>query len=262
MTRSHWTNVIALLSIYALGINVAGAQSPVLSTFDAVSIKRHVGGGPSRSDPTPDGHVAVNVPIFFLIALAYPVRTSDEIVGAPDWLYEEPYDLIARFARTPTPEQRQAAWRSLFADRLKLRAHLERREKDTFDLVLARPGRVSPNLKQSDVDCAAAEAAAECTSGFTRGALTTRGMAMTDFARVIQPTTGRIVFDRTGLTGTYAFSLKFSPTRPGAPLDPNARTEMPDIFAAMQDQLGLKLERSRGAVDVLVIEQIDPPTEN
>jgi uncharacterized protein (TIGR03435 family) len=74
--------------------------------------------------------------------------------------------------------------------------------------------------------------------------------------------TGRTVSDQTGLTGLYAFSLKFSPTRPGVALDPNSRTELPDIFAALEDQLGLKLERARGSVDVLVIEHIELPTEN
>ena len=87
-------------------------------------------------------------------------------------------------------------------------------------------------------------------------------MTMREFARAIQPTSGRIVFDRTGLTGRYAFSLTFSATRPGAPLNPNAGTGLSDIFAALQDQLGLKLERSRGPVDVLVIEHIEPPAEN
>lgn len=262
MTQSHRPRVTALLIVVAFGVSAIGAQNGVAPTFDAVSIKRNVSRGPARSDATPDGHVAVNIPVFFLIALAYPVRTSDQIVGAPDWLYEESYDLIARFAGTPTTEQRQAAWRSLFADRFKLNAHLEQRETDTFDLVLARPGRISANLKKSAVDCSAADAVADCTSGFTRGALMTQGMTMTEFARAIQPATGRIVFDKTGLTGPYAFSLKFSPTRPGAPLNPNASTELPDIFAALQDQLGLKLERSRGDVDVLVIEHIERPKEN
>jgi uncharacterized protein (TIGR03435 family) len=262
MTQSRWTRAAALLSTLAVVAGTLGAQSPDLSTFDAVSIKRHVGGGPSRSDATPNGHVAVNVPMFFLISQAYPVRRSDEIIDAPDWLYDAPYDVTARFAGTPTADQRQSAWRRLFADRFKLKAHLEIREKDTFALVLARAGRVSPNLKKSDVDCAATAAVTECTSGLTRGILATQGMSMSEFARLIQPMTGRTVSDQTGLTGLYAFSLKFSPTRPGVALDPNSRTELPDIFAALEDQLGLKLERARGSVDVLVIEHIELPTEN
>jgi uncharacterized protein (TIGR03435 family) len=262
MTPSQWAHATALAGTVAFGAAALGAQNPAPPGFEAVSIKRHSGNGPSRSEPTPDGHVAINVPVFFLIAQAYPVRRSDEIVGAPDWFYDEPYDVMARFAGPPTAEQRQASWRSLLIERFKLQAHMETREQDTFNLVPARAGRVSPNLKPSTVDCTAADAVAGCTGGLTRGALTTQGMSMAELARAIQPMTGRAVFDRTGLTGLYAFSLKFSPTRPGVALDPDARTELPDIFAALQDQLGLKLERARGPVDVLVIGHIEPPTEN
>jgi len=116
-------------------------------------------------------------------------------------------------------------------------------------------------MKKSDIECSSADAVAECTS-LGRGVLTTLGMSMTDVARSIQPMTGRPVFARTGLTGLYAFSLKFSSTRSGPPLKPTSGTQLSDIFAALQEQLGLKLESARGTVNVLVIEHIEPPTEN
>ena len=213
MTQSQWARLKVLVWVVVSGGSVI-AQNPGVSTFDVVSIKRHVGDEPGLSNPTPNGHTAVNVPFSILISLAYPVQRSEQIIGAPDWFYEATYDVIARFTGTPTAEQRRDAWRSLFGDRLKLRAHLETRETDTFALVLAQSGRVNSNLKKSEIDCSSADAVADCTR-LSRGLLTTLGMSMTDLARSIQPMTGRTVFDRTGLTGFHAFSLRFLPTRPG-----------------------------------------------
>lgn len=233
--------------------------------FEAVSIKRHVGGGAGEQGAQPGGYVARNVPLFLLISLAYPVRSSDDIIGAPDWFYDEPYDVIVRYERPLTSEQSQAAWRKLFAERTGVKWHLEQREKEIFELLLARAGSrdgrvVSPNLKKSEVDCSAGGAPAGCTS-FGAGMLTTKGLSMAGLARTIQPLTGRTVADRTGLEGFYAFSMVFAMTRPNAPIRDNA-ADQPAIFTALQEQLGLKLAPARGRVDVLVIEHIDRPTEN
>ena len=152
-----------------------------------------------------------------------------------------------------------ALWRNLFAERLKVRARLEQRVRDTFSLVLARPGRISPSLKKTDVDCSAAAAAPDCTT-LARGVLTTRGLSMADLARIIQPMTGRTVYDRSGLSGFYEFRLTFSPTR-GAALAASA-DELPNIFTALQEQLGLKLESTRLPMSVMVVDRVDRPIED
>jgi uncharacterized protein (TIGR03435 family) len=103
------------------------------------------------------------------------------------------------------------------------------------------------------------------------GQLLTGGTPMARLAtQVLSQLTGRIVVDRTGLTGTYDIDLKWSPTPdqlpPGPPppgfvpppIDPNG----PSLYTALQEQLGLKLENARGPVEVLVIEKLVPPTEN
>jgi uncharacterized protein (TIGR03435 family) len=87
-------------------------------------------------------------------------------------------------------------------------------------------------------------------------------MSMAVFARTIQPLTGRTVIDRSSLSGAYAFSLTFSPRLPGPPTNPDAADAAPDVFAALPEQLGLRLESARGPVDVLIIEHIERPTEN
>ena len=103
------------------------------------------------------------------------------------------------------------------------------------------------------------------------GQLLAGGISMARLAtQVLSQLTGRIVIDRTGLTGAYDINLKWSPTPdqlpPGPPppgfvpppIDPNG----PSLFAALQEQLGLKLETERGPVQVLVIDRLQAPTEN
>jgi uncharacterized protein (TIGR03435 family) len=102
------------------------------------------------------------------------------------------------------------------------------------------------------------------------GQLLIGGMPMSQFARQLSQLTNSIVVDRTGLTGGYDIDLKFTPTPaqlpPGPPppgvelpaIDPNG----PSLYAALQEQLGLKLETERGPVDVVVIEKIERPREN
>jgi uncharacterized protein (TIGR03435 family) len=102
------------------------------------------------------------------------------------------------------------------------------------------------------------------------GQLIAGGLPMSQFATQLSQLTGRIVVDRTGLTGGYDLDLKWTPTPdqlpPGPPppgfepppIDPNG----PSLSTALEEQLGLKLDSQRGPVDVLVIEGIEPPTEN
>jgi uncharacterized protein (TIGR03435 family) len=89
----------------------------------------------------------------------------------------------------------------------------------------------------------------------------TSGVAMADFARNLSPATGRIVVDRTGLTGTYDLDLQFTqdPLGPGVG-DP--ASDVPSLFVALQEQLGLRLEAQRVPVDVLVIDSAQRPIED
>lgn len=258
---------LVLATLCLAGLTLVAQNRPatgIAPAFDVVSIKRNTSGD-NRGDMgyRPGGrYVAVNTPVHLFIGLAYPVQGS-QIVGAPDWFYSDPYDINARMLGDPDPAQREALWRSLFAERMKLQAHIETREQDVYALAVARAdGRASASLKQVDMDCDAPGAPPQCTS-MGRTGVATQGMSMPALARLIQPTTGRIVVDRTRLSGTYAFSLTFSPTRPNAPVDPaRPGNDLPSIFTALPEQLGLKLESTRAPVEVLVIDHIERPTED
>ena len=105
------------------------------------------------------------------------------------------------------------------------------------------------------------------------GGIQSRGGNMDFLAHALSGILGRTVVDKTGLTGTYDFSLNWTPDQnmrgalggpQGGPPEGDAApdTTGPTLFTAVQEQLGLKLEPQKGAVDVIVIDHIDPPTEN
>ena len=105
----------------------------------------------------------------------------------------------------------------------------------------------------------------------TPGRLTAGGQPLTALATLLSPQVGRIVVDRTGLTGAYDFTLAWRPDGPGAPIGPRPPgapelpaidPDAPSLFTAIQEQLGLKLEAERGPVDVLVIDSVQLPTED
>ncbi|HKE83697.1 MAG TPA: TIGR03435 family protein [Vicinamibacterales bacterium] len=157
------TGLAALALVIAaptLIVPPVSAQSP---TFEVVSIKRNAANVAGRfENPTqiqrPDGGFTMTfVPIMTLIARAYPPHIPIDMVGLPDWARLEYYDVSATSTLAKaTPDDRIAMLRAMLADRFKLTVHVEKREQQVYDLVLARnDGRLGPGLKPSNVDCAA-----------------------------------------------------------------------------------------------------------
>jgi len=167
------------------------------------------------------------------------------------------------------------ALRTVLAERFAFKAHIETRQQSIYELVRANPGGpLSSGLARVDIDCDALRelrgrgekpALKPLPSGqfpcdmIVRGAAGTEirsgGMKMADFGRSIQSGTGRIIVDKTGLEGFYAFTLRYTGT-------PSPDGAVPSLFAALQEQLGLRLQAATGRVRVLVIDNIQRPTEN
>ena len=166
--------------------------------------------------------------------------------------------------------------RALLAERFNFKGHYESREQPIYELVLARPSQPLPSaLRKVDVDCEARRAAGirgeklpelprlsngqlPCSMSMNGGdflKITSGGMTMANLGRSIQSLAGRIILDKTGLEGSYEFTLSFTQ-------NPGPNSEHIDVFTALQEQLGLKLESARGPVRMLVIDHIDRPTEN
>jgi uncharacterized protein (TIGR03435 family) len=245
--------------------------------------------------------VAENVTLQFLIAAAYgdPRPLADfQIIGGPKWINSDRFNVVAKAEGDPQPSNDGpppimfAMLRTLLAERFKVRVHDDTREMPIYTLVKARnDGKLGGQLKPSATDCAALMKSAgrdktpapgspterpPCGMRMGFGTFSGGGITVTQLAGIISrmPGINRVVLDRTGIDGAYDVDLQWTPDqlpqRPagGAPdgpirvngvdVDPNG----PSIFTAMQEQLGLKLESTKGPVHVIVIDAVDQPTDD
>jgi len=201
------------------------------------------------------------------VLIAYNI-TVRQLSGATPLLSER-YDIVAKAGHPARPDEMLRMLRALLEDRFKLVVRRETREAPVYVLTVAKgdpklqPASVSERLGPSPRTPAHAGG-----SELASGHLVFRDESMADFAWALSRTGGlgdRVVVDQTGLTETYDFELMFA--RESAPhgADPREATavlENPSIFAALQEQLGLKLESRKAPVEFLIVEHVERPTEN
>jgi uncharacterized protein (TIGR03435 family) len=279
-------------AVLVVGISMAAgpsAQTPAAPSFEAASVKMNRSGpGAAELGFQQGGRFrAVNETVWRLIGEAYTAAQPlprFRIVGGPGWIDAERFDVEAVALRPVGDEQGRLMLRTLLADRFALVAHEETRELPVYDLVRARAnGALGPDLHRSTVDCASLRADAPgppagqtrpCVMRFGLGQLSAIGLTLPEFAAALSRYANRVVVDRTNLSGAFDWSLRWTPDQlrdlkpsgdvvPGAlpringvPFDPNG----PSLFTALQEQLGLKLESTRGPVPVVVIDSIERPT--
>lgn len=295
MTKSYLPVAVAILCAAGI-VHTLAAQTSSSLAFEAASIKPNNSTWPGRSIGVPgDRFIATNEPLSQLIAVAYGVPgplpqplAKDQISGGPNWINSDRFDVEAKAVGdvvrgTEGTRRKQLMLQTLLAQRFKLVVHHETRELPIYTLVLARRDRtLGPKLRKSDLDCAAILAARRssnppvfvpamldpCGSGESiEGVLKGGAMTMADLTVYFSRWLDRTVSDRTGLTGAFDVELQFSSEGlPGLPTPPpgvqRPPNDYPSIFVGVQEQLGLKLESTRGPVDVLVIDHAEKPTEN
>jgi uncharacterized protein (TIGR03435 family) len=284
---------ILVIGLTAFACGVGYAQSTEAPTFDAVSVKVAQApngrgsrvaffGGPGTK--TPDRINVENYGMAALISRAYGVEYYQ--VTGPDWLTafgSEKYNIVASIPSGTKEAQFRVMMQNLLAERFHLQLHRETKELPIYTLSVAKNG---PKLKKAVPDPPPdANADAARSAGGGKMKMDSEGypvlgpgmsMAiMNDHARMankghmqvlvslLTGQTGRPVVDATGLTEEYEFALYWIPQPPGA--DPSMAEDPkgPDLFAALQQQMGLKLEPKKGPVEMLVIDHADRvPTEN
>lgn len=278
--------VIAVSSLIAAAVlsvtaqeRIAAGPPPNGPTFDVVSIKRATDIRTQRSiGDQPGGRFVLSgMAIAPVIRTAYPADIS-ELINAPDWISNETYDLTAQAGREVPRQEMEGMLRAMLADRFKLTVHYEMQERPVYALMVARAdGRLGQDIRKSDLDCDAIQAAwragsKEPAPPTSNGAPAcgmsmrgTQGMEVLLGARPLSllasslgTTPGRVVVDKTGLKGNYDIRLNYMP-QPRADAPPDAP---PNIFTALQEQLGLKLEPDRAPLKILVIDHIERPTDN
>jgi len=268
----------ALLPFIAAAALTATTSAQTSAEFDVVSIKRVTEVRQTSGFRTlPDGsEVMTNMPVAGFVRNASPIKVR-EVFGLPEWANTERFDVTAKPPAGSTEEQRRIMWRALFAERMKMTAHVEQRERTVFALATARSdGRPGPALKPSALDCrprpetAAAGLPAfddvkrRCGYGKNGTSIISGGMSMDQLAQALDGEVDADVENRTGLQGWYVVELTYAPPLriKGAAADATRAGDLPDIFTAVQEQLGLKLIREKQMRPVLVIDHIERPTEN
>jgi uncharacterized protein (TIGR03435 family) len=267
---------------------IIDAQTSANQAFEVASVKPNkTGDGRIMFGLQPGGRFnATNVTLRMLLRQAFNVQEF-QIVGGPDWMTSDRFDVIAKAPEGEfTAELMRPMLQSLLAERFKLVVHNETREMAIYALVKARnDGKLGPNISPAAIDCAAVMRGRrggpppsppqpgqrlECGFMIGPGRMNAGGMPLSNLAQTLSPQVGRIVIDKTELTGNYDFELTYSLEGLGsifprggpplvngapAPVDPN----QPNLFTALQEQLGLKLDSQRGPVDVVVIDSVQQP---
>jgi uncharacterized protein (TIGR03435 family) len=289
MTCRRFAAALAACLLALSGVVPAQEPAPLLdASFEVASFKRNVSGGNVVWRPQATGEFTlVNIPFETLILGAYQLQRH-QIVGAPSWIRDERYDVIAKLdpqiAGRLQPDGHPPTWalalRSLLTERAHLVFHLETRQVPIYALVLARrDGRLGPNLRPAQADCdalrtqsAAAARAGQpspypantptwipCGLRSAPGRIVSGGFGFAEFLGALSAELGRPVIDRTELSGKWDFFVTYTANSlaAAAPADANA----PDLFTALEEQLGLKLESTQGPANVFVIDRLERPVE-
>lgn len=276
----------------------APAQSPAVTApaaatttsaplaFDVVSVRRNVSGSREmtrQSAANTDGISMTNVPLALVVYYAYFINDQNLVHGIPDWAWTERYDVTAKVApenlaqyHALTNRQRAAMLQAVLADRLKLQAHHETKDRPVYALVVAKggpklkeaqPGDAHPNTDKANPNAFAKGGTIFITSPgqFTGEAASMSDLALT-LSNVGTQLLGRPVVDQTGLTSKYDFTLQFDPALAlGSDTDgdrPNPQQGIASVLSALQEQVGLKLQPATAPTDYLVIDRMERPSAN
>ena len=256
------------------------ADSP-LPSFDVATIR------PSKSESLRTVRSAselhmLDVTVRYLMEQAYDIPwtdgSKDRIRGGPDWIDSDHYDVDAKIApevavtleQMPEEQRRRQTnlrLQTLLADRLKLKVHFETHQQPVFAIVTGKDGPkltpVSGAEGPQDLGISVrynGQAAQMTAKGVTLAALANWLTGYSEMA-------GQTVVDQTGLTQRYDFDLSWTRERALTNAEQNGQSESParagaSLFTALQEQLGLKLVKTRATVEIIVVDSIERPTEN
>jgi uncharacterized protein (TIGR03435 family) len=210
----------------------------------------------------PRQFVTINTSLNDLITFAYGINVH-QITGGPSWLDSEFYDITGEPEAEGTPNRKQleGMLQNLLADRFKLTFHHDKKELTAYTIVLTKNG--------SKLTPSAGDPKGLPGLGFAAlGNMRANNSNISDLAGVLQNfVLDRPVVDQTELTGRFDFTLKWTPDESqfggrGGSAKNDAADAPPDLFTAIQEQLGLQLKSAKLPVDVLVIDHVEKPSEN
>ena len=243
---------------------VVPMAADAVPSFEVATIKPSKSDGPGKAFQLRGRNfTTLNTTLTDLITFAYDLQPR-QITGGPAWMESDKYDLAAIPDKpgVPNTKQLKTMVEKLLTDRFQLKFHHDKKEMTVFAITVAKTG---PKLTESVNNTNGVPGL-----GFRGlGNLVVRNATIADFAGVMQTTAlDRPVLDQTELKGRYDFTLNWTPDeaqfggRGGQVPPPANGTAPPDLFTAMQQQLGLKMDSVKAPVDVLVIDHVEKPSEN
>lgn len=260
----------------AMVVAVANGQE-----FDVASVKSTgsetgrftMNGGPGTADP---GRISyTNIPLRRVLLDSFDVKNYQ--LQGPDWLNTLRFDITARLPDATTKEQFRAMMRNLLTARFRMAIRRETRELPVYALLPAKNGpkihaEAAPAAPQQEqaaevtrqegrdgfpvVNLPSPGVVIETRNGSAR--ITAKQVTAARFADFLSTRLERPVLDATHLTGEYSFALYFAPDGPGA-----AESPEPNIFTAVQEQLGLRLEARKAPVELVIVDRAEKiPVQN
>jgi uncharacterized protein (TIGR03435 family) len=259
--------IVALDSVFAVIVLTGGTSlhaQVAAPVFEVASVKPHVqGSGLLFHSCKNERYVSMGDPLVDIIDWAYDLNTDQYRQveeHLPKWMSPTTaYDIEAKAESPVTESQCRLAMQALLADRFKFAAHWESKEAQVSDLVVARGGPKLERASETDkgTDVSISLNGRPLPTGARAGQL--KGMTIEELAGFL--TSGmrqQPIIDKTGIDGRYKIELKFSLQPAGA----DQQFDDPDLDTALQLQLGLKLERHKGSVKLLIVDRIEPPSPN
>jgi uncharacterized protein (TIGR03435 family) len=244
--------------------SMSGAFGQSAPAFEVASVKRNTNNGPSDRTPRRSGdtvtmhNTQLGSAFMYAYHLTYAYQFSGNLQLPDGWNW---YDFEAKVEGSPTDDQVRLMFQALLQDRFKLKVHREMREIPEYDLVIAKNG---PRLKAAQEKSIIAIDGRPLRTGGGGVVMGTDGRHLAakggTMEQIVKSLIGELrapVVDRTGLTGTFDFDVRFMPENSPPDAEPG-----PSIATAIQEELGLRLEKSKGPVEVVVIEHVEKPSEN
>ena len=276
------------LVTYAQSPSQVGQQK---HSFEVVSVKPSAAANDSTNvDTTPYRIRCENVLVRQLLMMGFTIRSESQIESMPDWAKSERFNIDAKvdeetaatmkgLSREERQKWQQEMMQSLIEDRFHLKFHWGKKELPVYILTVAKSGSklkatvlpppppgTAPNAKPRDPGTSFSTSNGHMV--VTNGSMDAFSNQLSHMAEM----DGRVVLDRTNLPGKFDWTLDWAPERQqnsfrgadsGNPAPaPTADTSKPNLFTALQEQLGLKVEQDKAPVDLLVIDDLERPTEN
>jgi uncharacterized protein (TIGR03435 family) len=230
------------------------APAQLMPTFEVATVKPSqpgVSGAAIRILPGGQTYLLTNITLKNMIFVAYDV-TPDQVSGGANWTESDTFDVEGKSDHATTRPERMQMLQALLADRFKLVLRRQAKESPVYALMLEKGG----SKLHENTDKGLSQ-----MSPVGRGQINFHNIPMQVLTgQFLTGASGRPVVDQTGLKGSYDFDLKYTPDPQGAAALPDPA--FPDLFTALREQLGLRLEAQKGSVDSLIIDHAEKPSGN